>query len=47
MNRCTLVFTTQLRIQKFPDSVDNEINNSNNNKHSLKSNRKGYGGKTR
>jgi hypothetical protein len=32
-------------IQKYPDSVDNEINN-NNNKHSLRSNTKGYGGKT-
>jgi hypothetical protein len=32
-------------IQKFPDQVDNEINN-NNNKHSLRSNTKGYGGKT-
>jgi hypothetical protein len=31
-------------IQKFPDWVDNEINN--NNKHSLRSNTKGYGGKT-
>jgi hypothetical protein len=30
-------------IQKFPDWVDNEINN---NKHSLRSNTKGYGGKT-
>jgi hypothetical protein len=30
-------------IQKFPDWVNNEINN---NKHSLRSNRKGYGGKT-
>jgi hypothetical protein len=30
-------------IQKFPDRVDNEINN---NKHSLRSNTKGYGGKT-
>jgi len=30
-------------IQKFPDCVDNEINN---NKHSLRSNTKGYGGKT-
>jgi hypothetical protein len=29
--------------QKFPDWVDNEINN---NKHSLRSNTKGYGGKT-
>jgi hypothetical protein len=28
----------------FPDWVDNEINN--NNKHSLRSNTKGYGGKT-
>jgi hypothetical protein len=37
---------SQLRgyIQKFPDWVDNEINNSN--KHSLRSNTKGYGGKT-
>jgi hypothetical protein len=32
-------------IQKFPDWADNEINN--NNKHSLRSNTKGYGGKTR
>jgi hypothetical protein len=32
-------------IQKFPDWVDNEINNSNN-KHSFRSNTKGYGGKT-
>jgi hypothetical protein len=31
-------------IQKFPDWVDNEINN--NNKHSLRSNTKVYGGKT-
>jgi hypothetical protein len=30
-------------IQKFPDWVDNEINN---NKHSLRSNTKDYGGKT-
>jgi len=30
-------------IQKFPDWVHNEINN---NKHSLRSNTKGYGGKT-
>jgi hypothetical protein len=29
---------------KFPDWADNEINN--NNKHSLRSNTKGYGGKT-
>jgi hypothetical protein len=32
-------------IQKFPDEVDNEINN-NNNKHSSRSSTKGYGGKT-
>jgi hypothetical protein len=31
-------------IQKFPDWVDNEINNSN--KHSLRSNTKGDGSKT-
>jgi hypothetical protein len=31
--------------QKFPDRVDNEINNSNN-KHSLRSNTKCYGVKT-
>jgi hypothetical protein len=31
-------------IQKSPDWVDNEINNKN--KHSLRSNTKGYGGKT-
>jgi hypothetical protein len=36
-------------IQKFPDWVDNKINNNNNNnnsKHSLRSNAKEYGGKT-
>jgi hypothetical protein len=33
-------------IQKFPDLVDNEINN-NKNKHSLRSNTKGYSNKTR
>jgi hypothetical protein len=33
-------------IQKFPDWIDKEINNDNNDKHSLKSNTKGYGGKT-
>jgi hypothetical protein len=34
-------------IQKFPDWVDNEVNNnSNNDKHSLRSNTKDYGGKT-
>jgi hypothetical protein len=32
-------------IQNFPDWVDNETN-ANNNKHSLRSNAKGYGGKT-
>jgi hypothetical protein len=31
-------------IQKFPDWVDDEINNDNN--LSLRSNTKGYGGKT-
>jgi hypothetical protein len=31
-------------IQKFPDWVSNEINN--NNKHLLRSDTKGYGGKT-
>jgi hypothetical protein len=31
-------------IQKFPDLVDDEINN--NNKHSLRSNTKDYGGST-
>jgi len=31
-------------IQKFPDWLDNKINN--NNKHSLRSNTKGYGNKT-
>jgi hypothetical protein len=33
-------------IQKFPNWVYNEINNNNNNKHSLRSNTKSYGGKT-
>jgi hypothetical protein len=32
-------------VQKFPDWVDNEIYGYNN-KHSLRSNTKGYGGKT-
>jgi hypothetical protein len=32
-------------IQKFPDYVDNEINN-NTNKHSLRGNIQGYGSKT-
>jgi hypothetical protein len=31
-------------VQKFPDSVDNEIHN--NNKHSFRSNTKDYGNKT-
>jgi hypothetical protein len=33
---------------KVPDSANNEINNNNNNnnKHTLRSNKKGYGGKT-
>jgi hypothetical protein len=35
---------TRWCIQKFPDWAGNEINN--NNKHSLRSNTKGYGGKT-
>jgi hypothetical protein len=39
------VINTRGCIQKFPDWVDNEINN-NNNKHSLRSNTKGYGDKT-
>jgi len=33
-------------IQKFPDSADNKINNNNNNKQSLRSNTKGYDGRT-
>jgi hypothetical protein len=37
-------YTLRGCIQKFPDWVDNEINN--NNKNSLRSNTKGYGGKT-
>jgi hypothetical protein len=32
-------------IQKYSDWLDNEIDN-NNNKHQLRSNTKGYGGKT-
>jgi hypothetical protein len=32
-------------IQKFPDGINNEIHN-NSNKHSLRSNTKGYGGQT-
>jgi hypothetical protein len=44
---CNLIQFRYVRrcIQKFPDWVDNEINNSNY-KHSLRSNTKGYGGKT-
>jgi hypothetical protein len=30
-------------IQKFPDGFDDEINENNNNKHSLRSNTKDYG----
>jgi hypothetical protein len=41
---CPLYVFIRGRIQKFPDWVDNEINN--NNKYSLRSNTKGYGGKT-
>jgi hypothetical protein len=40
----TCVKYVQGYIQKFPDWVDNEINN--NNKHLLRSNTKGYGSKT-
>jgi hypothetical protein len=46
---CLYVSSAYVRgcIQKFPDWVDNEINNNNNNnKHSLRSNTKGYGGET-
>jgi hypothetical protein len=39
------IFATRGCIQKFPDWIDNEINN-NNNKHSLRSNTKGYSGRT-
>jgi hypothetical protein len=35
------ILSTRERIQKFPDWVDNEINN--NNKHSFRNNTKGYG----
>jgi hypothetical protein len=44
---CTLPASFSIRgcIQKFPDWVDNEINN-NQNKHSLRNNTKGYGCKT-
>jgi hypothetical protein len=38
--------TVRVCIQKFPDWVDNEIY-AYNNKHLLRSNTKGYGGKTR
>jgi hypothetical protein len=42
----TVIFrTSRWCIRKFPDWVDNEIY-AYNNKHSLKSNTKGYGGKT-
>jgi hypothetical protein len=43
LSRYDISTTVRGYIQKFPDWVDNEINN--NNKHSLKSNTKGYGGK--
>jgi hypothetical protein len=41
-----LALNIRVCIQKFPDWVNNEINNNNNNKHSLRSNTKGYGDKT-
>jgi hypothetical protein len=46
LNKTVEILARQIQgyIQKFPDWVDNEINN---NKHSLRSNTKGYGGKTR
>jgi hypothetical protein len=53
-NSCRIIHVHQINvrtsfglrgcIQKFQDLVDNEINN--NNEHSLRSNTKGYGGKT-
>jgi hypothetical protein len=45
-NPLTIFAMAQIRrcIQKFPEKVDNEINN--NNKHSLRSNKKDYGRKT-
>jgi hypothetical protein len=42
----TYAYYIQGRIQKFPDWVDNEIY-AYNNKYSLRSNIKGYDGKTR
>jgi hypothetical protein len=43
---CTVIWSTVRGcIQKFPNWVDNETN-TNNNKHSLRSNTKDYGGKT-
>jgi hypothetical protein len=38
-------FTVRVCIQKFPEWVDNETYASSN-KHSLRNNTKGYGGKT-
>jgi hypothetical protein len=52
IHMCVYVKYTRGCIKKFPDWVDNEINNSsnnknnNNNKHSLRNNTKSYGGKT-
>jgi hypothetical protein len=43
-NGCTSSAYTRV-IQKFPDLINNEIY-AYNNKHSLRSNTKGYGGKT-
>jgi hypothetical protein len=40
---CVCVYTRMY--PKFQDWIDNEINN-NSNEHSLRSNTKGYGGKT-
>jgi hypothetical protein len=45
-NREYIGVVIQRCIQKFPDWVDNDINN-NNNKHSLGSNTEGYEGKIR
>jgi hypothetical protein len=40
------IVTVRVYIEKFPDWVGNEMNNNDNNKHSLASNTKGYGRKT-
>jgi hypothetical protein len=46
MVQLSQVHWLSIYIQKFPDWVDNEITNKQTNKHSFRSNTKGYDDKT-